>query len=35
MNFIKKHEIFPQNSESLKRIIYKNLVDDKKSKNKR
>ena len=34
MNFLKKYEIFPQNPESLKRIIYQNLLDEKKSKNK-
>jgi hypothetical protein len=34
MNFIKKYEIFPQNSESLKKDLYRDLLDEKKHKTK-
>ena len=33
MNFIKKYEIFPQNSDLLKKHLYKELIEEK-SKNK-
>jgi hypothetical protein len=34
MNFIKKYEIFPQNPDLLKKHLHKELVEEKKYRNK-